>query len=258
MSPNAAVLDARELSHVAVERREVVECKVRKVVVPARAREHLHEFDSGAQEPVQAVGGLVDREACPQMWLLRRDARPGSCSVWHARMPKHPIAWMALFAMAMASAPRLSALAKSAASRRPPVTISVTSRRLRRSRWLRARASAGIVGTEMLSRNKSGAAPVASAATVENDVVDADFQRGVDIVLDVLRRQLHADRNSAAALAHLVGEVPEVVDAVPVREASAATLPVFLRGGRAPRRCGPSLSVRANGRRFRSLRPVRA
>ncbi len=55
----------------------------------------------------------------------------GQLSVWHARIPKHPIAWIALFAIATASAPSASALAKSAASRRPPVMTRVTSRRPR-------------------------------------------------------------------------------------------------------------------------------
>ena len=128
------------------------------------------------------------------------------------------MAWIALLAIATPSAPRAIALAKSAASRRPPVTISVMSFRLRRSRWRRARGERGdrrnrdVVAEQQ--RRRAGAA----APTVEDDVVDADLERGVDVGLDVLRRQLRADRDAAAALAHLVGEVAEVVDAVPVRE----------------------------------------
>ena len=78
----------------------------------------------------------------------------------HARMAMHPIACIAAFATAMPSAPSARALTKSAGVRSPPVTIRVTSPRSRRSRWRRARASAGIVGTEMLSRKIAGAAPV--------------------------------------------------------------------------------------------------
>ena len=87
--------------------------EVREMVVPARPRQHLHQLDRRPQEVVQAVRGLVDRQPGPQVWLLRRDADRDSCSVWHARMPRQPMAWIALLAMATASAPSASALAKS-------------------------------------------------------------------------------------------------------------------------------------------------
>src|SRR3954454_10474475 len=138
----------------------------------------------------------------------------GQLSVWHARMPRHPMACIAELAMATASAPRARAVAMSAASRMPPVATSVTSLRPMRSRWTRARASAGIVGIEMLSRKISGAA----APTVEDDVVDADGQRRVEIALDVLGRQLEADGDTRRPLANLVRELPEVVDRAPIGE----------------------------------------
>ncbi len=45
-----------------------------RCVVPARARQHLHEVDRRPQEAVEPVRGLVDREPCAQVRLLRRDA----------------------------------------------------------------------------------------------------------------------------------------------------------------------------------------
>jgi hypothetical protein len=70
------------------------------------------------------------------------------------------MAWIAALEIAMPSAPRASAFTKSDGTRSPPVAINVTSGRARRSRCRRARASAGIVGTLMLLRKISGAAPV--------------------------------------------------------------------------------------------------
>ena len=51
----------------------------------------------------------------------------------------------------------------------------------------------------------------AAAAAVEDDVVDPHPQGGVDVVLDVLRRELHPHRDPARRLPHLVGEAAEVV-----------------------------------------------
>ncbi len=142
----------------------------------------------------------------------------GQLFVWHARMPRQPIAWIALFAIATASAPSASALAKSAASRRPPVTTSVHVAPLApvevtaRPGECGDRRDRDVVAEEQRRRART------AAPAVEDDVVDADLERGVDVVLDVLRRQLHADRDPAAALAHLVGEAAEVVDAVPIGE----------------------------------------
>ena len=70
------------------------------------------------------------------------------------------MACMAELETAIASAPRAIAFMKSAGLRRPPVMTRVMSLRSSWSRCRRARASAGMVGTEMLSRNMIGAAPV--------------------------------------------------------------------------------------------------
>ena len=71
-----------------------------------------------------------------------------------------PIACIAEFERAIASAPRAMALTKSSGTRNPPVIINVTSLPTVLSRCLRALASAGMVGTDILSRKIKGAAPV--------------------------------------------------------------------------------------------------
>ena len=77
----------------------------------------------------------------------------------------------------------------------------VTSRAPARSRCRRARASAAIVGhaDRVAEDRRSGAG--AAAAAVEDDVVDAEVQGGVEVGLDVLGRHLDPDRDSAGALA---------------------------------------------------------
>lgn len=82
------------------------------------------------------------RSSCPQalarifmkseLELKKRSRRfAASSTISRARIPKHPIAWMAEFDKAIASAPR-------------PL----------RSKWCLARAKAGVVGTDMLSTRK--------------------------------------------------------------------------------------------------------
>ena len=62
------------------------------------------------------------------------------------------------------------------------------------SRCLRARARAGMVGTEMLLLEDLGGGAGPAAAAVEDEVVHADLEGEVDVVLDVLCGELEADR----------------------------------------------------------------
>jgi len=84
--------------------------------------------------------------------LLRRDsfcvAMPtGQLLLPQARIPKQPIACNAELETAMASAHNINALAKSSATRNPPVIIKVTSVAPTLSIYFLALAKAGIVGT---------------------------------------------------------------------------------------------------------------
>ena len=63
---------------------------------------------------------------------------------------------------------------------------------------------------------RGGAGP--AAASVEDDVVAADIERGVDVLLDVLGRELEADGNAARGRADVFGEVPELGALCPVVE----------------------------------------
>jgi len=85
----------------------------------------------------------------------------GQKFVLHARIAWQPIACSAELETAIASAPRAKAFIKSGAVRNPPVITKVISFASLLSRCLRALANAGIVGTEILSLNNAGAAPVA-------------------------------------------------------------------------------------------------
>ena len=147
--------------------------KTAKAKVRSKAKSGLGEailettLDLAAQEGWHDLRlSQVAARIMPPLWRLWQPAvigvlfMAGQLCVLHARIPRHPIAWRAEFETAIASAPSAIALAKSAGVRSPPVITSVVSWEIE-SRCLRARASAGIVGTEMLSRKRVGAAPVA-------------------------------------------------------------------------------------------------
>src|SRR5680860_1450703 len=71
----------------------------------------------------------------------------------------------------------------------------------------------------MCIRDRQRCGAGAATATVEDDVVDADPQRRVDVVLHVLGRQLHADWDATRFFADMVSEAREVVDGFPVGKA---------------------------------------
>ena len=71
-----------------------------------------------------------------------------------------PTACIAEFETAIASAPNAIAFEKSSATRKPPVMIKDTSFPTLLFKCFLALARAGMVGTEIWSRNINGAAPV--------------------------------------------------------------------------------------------------
>ena len=69
------------------------------------------------------------------------------------------------------------------------------------------------MGTEILSRKISGAAPV------QDDVIDTDLERRIEVFFDVLRGKLEANRDTTRLFAHLSGEIAELIQAVPIGKA---------------------------------------
>ena len=59
----------------------------------------------------------------------------------------------------------------------------------------------------------------AAAAAVQDDVVDPDLECRVDVLLDVLCRELVADRDAASAVPHLGRELADLVRVGPVWKA---------------------------------------
>ena len=191
----------------------------RQVRVAARPGQHRHQLDAspaGTGRAAAAASSTGSRARRCGFWV----AMPtGQLSVWQARMPRQPIAWIAELATATASAPEGQRLGEVRRVAQPagdhqgdvaaPAPVEVAPGPGQR----RDGGHRDVVAEEQ--RRRAGAA----AAAVEDHVVDADVERGVEVVLDVLGRQLEADRDAARSLAHLVGEAPEVVDRVPVGEA---------------------------------------
>ena len=93
--------------------------------------------------------------------------------------------------------------------------------------------SIGVAGIEMLScpgecRNRRHRNIVAedqwrsaraAAAAVEDNVVDANIERGVDVLLDMLRRQLESDGNATRLLPDLSREIAELAQLIPLGKA---------------------------------------
>ncbi len=76
-----------------------------------------------------------------------------------------------------------------------------------------------MVGTEILSRKMIGRRTGAAATPVQDDVIDTDLQCRIDILFDVLGRELVTDGDAAGAVAHFVGKVLDLAHLGPVREA---------------------------------------
>jgi hypothetical protein len=129
----------------------------------------------------------------------RCDAIPtGQLLVWQARIAIQPMACIAAFDTAIASAPIASAFIKSADLRKSPVITSEMSLRPILSKCRRAWAKAGIVETEILSRKMIGAAPI------KDHTINAHLNRGINVFFYVLSRQLITNWNASRSTANLV------------------------------------------------------
>ena len=62
-----------------------------------------------------------------------------------------------------------------------------------------------------------------SAPTIENGVFRADFQREIDVLLDVVGRDLEPDGDPAGYLAHAIGNTPKIVGRVEIWETGGET-----------------------------------
>jgi hypothetical protein len=71
----------------------------------------------------------------------------------------------------------------------------------------------------MLSRKINGRRAGAPTPAIQNDVVDPDLERGIDVLLDLLRGELEPDRNSPRRLANLLSEIAKSRDVVPLGKA---------------------------------------
>ena len=70
------------------------------------------------------------------------------------------------------------------------------------------RGNRNVVFENVGSRTRS------STTTVDDDIVDPNLQRKIDVVFDVLSRHFHADRNSAGSVAHFGRNLAVVLGAV--------------------------------------------
>ena len=58
----------------------------------------------------------------------------------------------------------------------------------------------------------------AATTAIETDVVNTDLECGVDVLLDMLSRQLEANRNATGLFPDLGGKIPVLAEFGPVRK----------------------------------------
>ena len=206
------------MGHLSVEGGEVVGGELAQVVVPARAREHLHQLDRRAQEAVQSVRGFVDRQSSAQVRLLGGDADRTVVRVAGAHAEAtdgldRRVRHCDRIGSERERLGKVRSVAQPSGGHQGDVT-AVAAIEVKPGASQRGdRRDADVVPEQQRC------SPRATTAAVEDDVVDTDGQRRVEVLLEVLRRQLEPDRDAAGLLAHVVGEAPEVVEGGPVRKA---------------------------------------
>ena len=121
----------------------------------------------------------------------------GQLFVWQARMPRHPIAWRAELETAIPSAPSARDDQRDIGGV-AGIEVSPRPRQSRQSGY-----------GNIVAEDQRGRAGTAFAA-VEDEVVDADSQGGIDVLFDVLGGEFEADRDASRRCAHLLGELSEV------------------------------------------------
>ncbi len=175
------------------------------MIVTTCARHHLHQLNGRIEKILKLLCRLLDNNPADEMRLLRRDTdrtiigvagphRNASDSL-HRRVGErdrvgakrqclYEIGWLSQAAgddkahivfrrfIQMASCPR--------------------ERRYCGNRYVIAEYDGGGAG--------------ASAPPVQNNIVDAHFERGIDIFFNMLRRKFVADRNTTRALSHFIGK----------------------------------------------------
>jgi hypothetical protein len=134
-------------------------------------------------------------------------------------MAMHPIACMAAFDTATPSAPRARALANDERNLFGARGVEVAPR----PRQGGNRGHRDVVAED--ERRRAGG----SAAPVQNDVVHPHLERGIDVLLDVLRRELEADGYATGGVARLSREGAEVGRRGPVGEARGGDRGLSLR-----------------------------
>ena len=188
-----------------------------QMVMTAGSGHDLHQFNRCLEEIGQFAGCWLDHQFFPAIPVSgSRSSR--AVLLLHILAATQPMACMAELARAMPSAPSAIALMKSGAVRSPPVMIKLTSAGRPYPDNAGPGASAGMVGTEIWSRNSRGAAACAAAAAIQDDVVGAGLKGEGDIRFDVIGGQFEADRDAPRDRAHVIGQPLEVSRAVKVPE----------------------------------------
>ena len=152
-----------------------------------RTRHDAHQVDGGGKKPGQAFGGDIDRQPVPEMWLLRGDADRTVVGVarTHAETADSLQRRVGHGNAVGAQRHRLGKIRRMPQPARDDQrdAVGVTAVKMapgpgkRRDRRHR----------DVVPENQWRSARP-SSTPVENDVIDADLERRIDVLLDVLGR----------------------------------------------------------------------
>ena len=215
---DAAVGDAREAGNVFLPGHEIVGHEFAQMRMPAGARHDLHQLDARLEEVGEPPGRLLDLDPRGEMRLLRRDADRAVVGVAgaHAEAADRLDRRVGDRDRIGAERQRLGEVGGLAQAAGDDQRHVAPLRPVEMAACPRQRRDGGhrdVVAEDERRR------PRAAAAAIQDDVVDAHRQRRVDILLDVLGRELVADGDATGVAANLVGEVPDLAPVVPIGEA---------------------------------------
>ena len=178
--------------------------------MPTCPRQHRHEFRTGLEEAVESLGGFLHRQARPQILALSGDpdravvggAGPHAQTAngLHRRVGQSDGIGAECHCLGEVGV-GTQTTGHHQGDITSPAGFEMSSGSCQgRDGWNRDVVS---------KKHRCCTSP--AATTVQDDVVDTDTESGVDVVLDVLRRHFHANRDSTRLQTHLIGKPAKVM-----------------------------------------------
>lgn len=175
----------------------------------ARSRQNSHQFAGCFKKTPEPLCCVIDGKPSPQMGLLSRDTHG---TVVRVTCP-HAKTVECLHGRVRdgdSISTQRQGLGKVAVHAKPASDVQSDIAAASGIEVASGPFQSGDGGNRNVVAKQHGCSTGTAAATLEDDVVDADSQRRGDVVLDVLGRQLHTNRHAARLLANVDGDIASV------------------------------------------------